>query len=40
MSDWMLSKRFDRPEKLCDVSSSMAKATDGGLKFLLGLIQK
>ena len=29
MTDWMFSKRPDRPEILCAVSSAMAKAIDG-----------
>ena len=38
MTHKMFSKRFDRSEVLFAASSPMAEATDGVLKFLVGLI--
>ena len=40
MTDWMFSERIDTPDILGAVSSPIAKAADGGLKFLIGLMVK
>ena len=39
MTDCIFPKRLNRLEMLCELSS-VAEATDGGLKLLLGLLVK
>ena len=40
MTDCIFPKMQERPEMLCELSSPVTEATEGGLKLLVGLIVK